>query len=124
MVRFLLQCIGNKKSIRISMRYLEISVVVPCYKEAEVIERNILLIYEYLRAHFERCEIIIVTDGSPDNTKENVERLGNASPEIPILLIPFVKNQGKGTAVKAGILASKYDPVLFVDADLTIPINE
>jgi len=106
------------------MRYLEISVVVPCYKEAEVIERNILLIYEYLRAHFERCEIIIVTDGSPDNTKENVERLGNASPEIPILLIPFVKNQGKGTAVKAGILASKYDPVLFVDADLTIPINE
>lgn len=106
------------------MRYPEISVVVPCYKEAEVIETNIRTLSDYLKERFDRFEIIVVTDGSPDQTRENIEQLGNTRPEIPIILIPFVKNQGKGAAVRAGILASKYDPVLFIDADLTIPIDE
>ena len=106
------------------MQYPEISVVVPCYKEAPVIEKNVLAIYEYLKQNFERFEIILVTDGSPDQTRENIIRLGNARPEIPLILIPFAKNQGKGAAVKAGVLASKYDPVLFIDADLTISITE
>lgn len=106
------------------MQFDQISVVVPCYKEAEVIEANIRTLNEYLKEHFLHFEIIVVTDGSPDDTRENIERYGNAHPEVPLVLIPFAKNQGKGAAVKAGILASKYDPVLFIDADLTIPIQE
>lgn len=106
------------------MSFNQISVVVPCYKEAEVIEANIHILYEYLKNHFERFEIIIVTDGSPDSTRANVERYGNAHPEVPLILIPFPKNQGKGAAVKTGVLASRYDLVLFIDADLTIPIHE
>jgi|SRR3989344_3200846 len=106
------------------MHYNEISVIVPCYKEEEVIEQNIRTLEVYLKQHFSRFEIIIVIDGSPDHTRENVERFGNAHPEIPIVLIPFRVNQGKGTTVKVGMLASKYDPVLFIDADLTISIDE
>lgn len=106
------------------MNYSEISVVIPCYKEEEVIEANILKVYQYLSKHFERFEIIVVTDGSPDHTKENVQRFGQAHPDIPFTLISFAKNQGKGAAVKKGVLSSQYDPVLFVDADLTIPIEE
>ncbi|MFZ2187723.1 MAG: dolichyl-phosphate beta-glucosyltransferase [Candidatus Moraniibacteriota bacterium] len=106
------------------MPFNHISVVVPCYKESEVIATNIQTLYEYLKERFEQYEIIIVTDGSPDNTRENVERYGNEHPEVPLILIPFAKNQGKGAAVKAGVLASKYDLVLFIDADLTIPIHE
>lgn len=106
------------------MGFSEISVVVPCYKEAGVIEANIQTLYEYLKTSFASFEIIIVTDGSPDDTRKNVERYGNAHPEVPLILIPFAKNQGKGAAVKAGVLASKYDPILFIDADLTIPIHE
>lgn len=106
------------------MKYPEISVVVPCYKEAEVIASNIRILNDYLKEHFERFEIIVVTDGSPDQTKENVEHFGHAHPDVPLVLIPFATNQGKGAAVKEGILASKYDPVLFIDADLTIPIEE
>lgn len=106
------------------MQFDQISVVVPCYKEAEVIENTIKTLNEYLKGHFLHFEIIVVTDGSPDYTKENVERFGNAHPEIPLILIPFGKNQGKGAAVKAGVLVSKYDPILFIDADLTIPIQE
>lgn len=106
------------------MSYSEISVVVPCYKEAGVIERNIQALDTYLKEHFGRYEIIVVTDGSPDATKENVKRLGHVRPDIPIVLLSFTRNQGKGAAVKAGVLASRYDPVLFIDADLTIPIQE
>jgi dolichyl-phosphate beta-glucosyltransferase len=102
----------------------QISVVIPCYKEAEVIEHSISAIYEYLKPRFDQFEIIVVTDGSPDDTRKNIERIGNARPEIPLILIPFPSNQGKGAAVKSGVLASKFDPVLFIDADLTIPIAE
>jgi dolichyl-phosphate beta-glucosyltransferase len=106
------------------MQFNQISVVVPCHKEAEVIEKNIQTLYDYLKGRFERFEIIVITDGSPDNTRENIERFGNAHPDIPLVLIPFATNQGKGAAVKAGVLASQYDLILFIDADLTIPISE
>ncbi|MDP3957267.1 MAG: glycosyltransferase [bacterium] len=106
------------------MPFDQISVVVPCYKEAEVIETNIGTLYEYLKGRFLRFEIIVVTDGSPDDTRKNIERFGNAHKDVPLILIPFAKNQGKGAAIKAGVLASKFDPILFIDADLTIPIDE
>lgn len=106
------------------MKYTEISVVVPCYKEAAVIEENILTLFLYLKEHFERFEIIVVTDGSPDGTKEKAQELGRSRPDIPLILISFKENRGKGAAVKEGVLASRYDLVLFIDADLTIPIDE
>lgn len=106
------------------MAFHEISVVVPAYKEAEIIEGNILALDRYLKPRFERYEIIVVTDGSPDATRANVERLGAAQPDLPLILIPFPVNQGKGAAVRTGILHAHFDPVLFLDADLTIPIEE
>ena len=106
------------------MQFKQISVVIPCYKEAEVIEANIQTLYNYLKERFDQFEIIVVTDGSPDDTRKNVEHFGTTHPEVPLVLIPFIINQGKGAAVKAGVLASQYDPVLFIDADLTIPIQE
>lgn len=106
------------------MKYPEISVVVPCYKESMVIEENVIAIFSYLFEHFERFEIIVVTDGSPDDTATKVRMLGLKQPNIPLKLISFKRNQGKGAAVKEGVLATQYDPVLFIDADLTIPISE
>lgn len=106
------------------MHYPSLSVVIPCYKEAGVIEKNILTVNAYLKEKFERFEIIVVIDGSPDKTKENIERLRTKHTDIPLAIITFPKNRGKGAAVTAGILTSAYDPVLFIDADLTIPIQE
>lgn len=102
----------------------EISVIIPCYKEAEVIEQNLRTVDDYLKSRFERYEIIVVVDGSPDATKHNIERLAVTEPGIPLRLITFRSNHGKGAAVKSGVLASKHDLVLFIDADLTIPIKE
>lgn len=106
------------------LQHPSISVVIPAYKEAEVIGANLLIVAEYLRAHFEHFEIIVVTDGSPDTTSEHVNQIQREHPEIPLQHIAFTKNRGKGAAVRAGVLASQYDPVLYLDADLTIPITE
>ena len=89
-----------------------------------VIRENILAVFSFLQTHFTRFEIIVVTDGSPDQTVTHIENLRIERPDIPLMCIPFPKNQGKGAAVKAGVLASQYDPILFIDADLTIPIEQ
>ncbi|NTW45567.1 MAG: glycosyltransferase [Candidatus Moranbacteria bacterium] len=106
------------------MKHPHISVVIPCYKEAEVIERNTLSVHGFLSSRFERFEIVVVTDGSPDGTAEVIERMILDRPELGLVHIRFDTNRGKGAAVRAGILGSRYDPVLFADADLTIPIGE
>ena len=106
------------------MKHPEISVVIPCYKESEVIRKNILTIFSFLHPRFERFEIIIVTDGSPDDTLAITEALRKERQDIPLRIFSFTKNHGKGMAVRTGIVKSIYDPVMFLDADLTIPIEE
>ncbi|MEI7749820.1 MAG: dolichyl-phosphate beta-glucosyltransferase [Candidatus Moraniibacteriota bacterium] len=106
------------------MKYPEISVVIPCYKESEVIAANLLTVHAYLLERFDRYEIIVVTDGSPDGTPDIVEGVIKDHPEIPLIHIRFDVNKGKGAAVKAGVLSAKDNPILFIDADLTIPIDE
>lgn len=102
----------------------EISVIIPCYKEAEVIRTNILAVSEFLKTRFTRFEIIVVTDGSPDGTADIVKELQAERFDMPLKLFSFTQNRGKGAAVRAGILKSSFDPVMFIDADLTIPIEE
>lgn len=101
-----------------------ITIIVPCYKEREVIAPNIIAIHAFVRERFETHEIIVVTDGSPDGTADEVERLKRRHPEIPLQHIAFPKNRGKGAAIRAGFLVAKYELVLMVDADLTISITE
>lgn len=104
--------------------YSEISVVIPCYKEASIIRETLLTVDAFLRPRFTRFEIIVVTDGSPDGTADAVRHVQKEYPAIPVILFSFEKNLGKGAAVKTGILKSSYDPILFLDADLTISITE
>lgn len=116
--------VRNPRPNDVFMKHPEISVVIPCYKEAEVIAANLRTVHAYLLDHFDRHEIIVVTDGSPDGTANIIEAFAKDHSDIPLVHIRFPKNRGKGAAVKAGILKSSLDPVLFVDADLTIPIEE
>ena len=106
------------------MKYPEISVIVPCYKEAAIIKNTLSILDNYLSGHFEKYEIIAVTDGSPDETLEKIKDFGTDHKEAPLRLISFGRNQGKGAAVKEGVLAAKYNAILFTDADLAIPIEE
>lgn len=106
------------------MQYPEISVVVPCYKEAPVNWEKCIAIYEYLKQSFERFEIILVTDGSPDQTRENIIRLGNARPEIPLILIPFREKSRQRRGCQSRCSCLQIIVLFFIDADLTISITE
>lgn len=101
-----------------------ISIIIPCYKEREVIASNVIAIHAFIQERFQQHEIIIVTDGSPDGTADAVVELKRNHPEISLQHIAFPKNRGKGAAVRAGFLAAQYEFVLMIDADLTISIAE
>ncbi len=93
-----------------------LTVVVPAYKEAAGIASSV----ERLRAELEpsvgegELEIIVVDDGSPDDTADVAEAAG-----ATVLRQP--QNRGKGAAVRAGVLAAQGRSVVFTDADLAYP---
>ncbi len=87
----------------------------PCYNEERTIEKIIQEVME-VDLGKTRKEIIIVDDGSRDNTRSLLKKLEKKHPEIHLI---FQKvNQGKGAALKKGILESKGDVVIIQDADL------
>src|SRR5262245_39365586 len=98
----------------------ELTVVVPAYNEAQRIGPSLDKILAFLPAHFASSEVLLVDDGSTDGTGDRVQaRLGD---RVRILRQP--RHMGKGAAVRTGVLAAQKPWVLFVDADLSIPIEE
>ncbi|EKE19371.1 MAG: glycosyl transferase, group 2 family [uncultured bacterium] len=92
-----------------------LSVVIPAYKEKERIGTNLLEIENFLSGKNFEYEVIIVVDGSPDNTAE-VAR--NYSKQIKNLrVIDNKENHGKGYVVRQGLLEAKGKYVVFLDAD-------
>ncbi len=92
-----------------------LSVIIPAYKEGERIGRNLLEIDKYLKEKNYTYEIIVVEDGSPDNTAEVVR---NYALQIPHLrLIDNAENHGKGFVVRQGLLAAQGKYRVFLDAD-------
>jgi dolichyl-phosphate beta-glucosyltransferase len=92
-----------------------LSVIIPAYKEGDRIGRNLLEIDKYLKGKNYTYEILVVVDGSPDNTAE-VAR--NYALQIPHLrVIDNQKNYGKGYVVRQGLLEANGKWRLFMDAD-------
>jgi dolichyl-phosphate beta-glucosyltransferase len=94
---------------------LYLSVVIPAYNEQERLKKHIPAIRAHLagKSH----EIIVVNDGSKDDTAKVARELG-------VRLVELQPNRGKGAAVKAGMLAAQGRYVLFTDADQSTPISE
>jgi dolichyl-phosphate beta-glucosyltransferase len=99
----------------------KISVVIPCFNEGRTIYQNIQKINLYLKAHFFAYEIIAVNDGSRDNTLTELQK---TQKEFPLIIINNRHNKGKGSAVRDGIMSSQNEFIMFLDADLAIPIEE
>jgi dolichyl-phosphate beta-glucosyltransferase len=98
----------------------ELTVVVPAYNEAQRIVPSLEKILAFLPGRFEAAEVLLVDDGSTDGTADLVE--SRFPGRVRVLRQP--RRSGKGSAVRAGVLAARMPWVLFVDADLSIPIEE
>lgn len=91
-----------------------ISVIFPAYNEAQNLERfpkEVLPVFERLGMPF---EIIVVDDGSADETARTAEGLGGR-----VRVVRHEKNQGLGAAVRTGIRAARGDLIVTMDTDLT-----
>ena len=96
---------------------MKLSIVVPCYNESKDIAKNSEIIKNYLESIKQDYELILVNDGSKDNTKEVIE----AIPGVKAL--SYEPNRGKGGAVKYGVENATGDYVLFMDADLSTDLE-
>jgi len=101
---------------------LYISIVIPAYNENNRIGKTLDQIIEYFGGKKKSMEIIVVDDGSTDDTSEIINEYSKKYPFIQ--LIKKEKNEGKALAVKEGVLAAKGEFILFSDADLSTPISE
>lgn len=100
----------------------DLSIVVPAYNEAERLPESLRLIEPYLASLTRSYELILVNDGSRDQTSEVMRREAAAKPEVKV--VDLERNRGKGRALAAGVAVSTGRLVLMSDADFSAPIEE
>jgi dolichyl-phosphate beta-glucosyltransferase len=101
-----------------------ISIIVPAYNEATRLGRSLAVMLEYLNSRAGESELIVVDDGSSDETAAVAEESLQDAGDVAARVITVRPNRGKGHAVRTGLLAARAPIALFSDADLSTPITE
>lgn len=99
------------------------TVAIPCFNEASRIGDTVRATLDYLAKESSNPELIVVNDGSTDQTS-SVVRDALKSANIQTQLLENFPNRGKGAAVRTGLLAATRPVGLFFDADLSTPLSE
>lgn len=100
---------------------LKLSVIIPCYNEKKRFNGGIEHFLNYLNGQKYQWEIILVNDGSSDNTLNLMKNISNKDKRIKVL--SYAKNRGKGHAIKIGVEKAKGEMILFSDLDHSVPIS-
>lgn len=104
---------------------MDISIVIPAYNEFGKVGRDIEEAAAFLKRNNFTGEIIVVDDGSSDDTAEAAKKAGeNVLPEIAVKVIRYKENRGKGFAIRSGIKESTSDYVLFADSGCCVPFQD
>jgi dolichyl-phosphate beta-glucosyltransferase len=101
---------------------IHVSVIVPAYNESARITPSLERLRAYFASKSYATELIVVDDGSRDDTAAVAERALAGFPAFKV--IRYTPNRGKGFAVRRGMAATTGAYVLFTDADLSTPIEE
>ena len=99
-----------------------LSVIIPAYNEGANIRRVIGSVSGFLRDNFSDYEIVVVDDGSVDDTAAVLK--GIVASGTPLTIVTNRPNRGKGYSVKRGVEAASKEYVLMSDADLSTPLKE
>ena len=99
-----------------------ISIIVPAYNEERRLPATLIDIIDYCEKENMLYEIIVVDDGSSDQTHAVIEKFKRIRSEVRGIQLP--KNYGKGHAVRTGALNANGSLILFTDADGATPIQE
>jgi len=94
-----------------------ISVVVPVFNEEKSVKKTLNSLEKTMKTTKKPFEIIAVDDGSTDNSAKIIRKISG------VKLIQHTRNKGYGASLKSGILASRSDWILIIDADGTYPIS-
>lgn len=101
---------------------VDLSVVVPAYNEERRLPPTLIDMIDYLDGRPWRYEIIVVDDGSRDQTVEIARKFERIRKQIRVIRCP--ENRGKGYAVRTGMLNAGGRRLIFADADGSTPIKE
>ena len=98
-----------------------LSIVIPAYNEALRIGSTLEKVHQYAETRNYSCELILVDDGSQDETPQILRDFQERYAEARVLRNE--PNRGKGFTVRRGVLEARGEFVLFTDADLSAPIE-
>jgi dolichyl-phosphate beta-glucosyltransferase len=104
------------------MDNLSYSIIIPAYNESQRIAASLDKIIAYTTEQHWLTEILVVNDGSRDNTPEIVREYAKSHPQVRLIENPG--NRGKGYTVRHGMSQATGEILLFTDADLSSPIQE
>ena len=99
---------------------MDLSIVIPAFEESKKIARDVESAAKFLESNHLAGEIIVVDDGSKDNTSEVAESV-KIPPQVIRRVIRYQKHHGKGYAVRRGIMESKGEYVMFADSGCCVP---
>jgi len=99
---------------------VKVSVIVPAYNEEQAMERTLIVLSSYLAANFDDFEIVVVSDGSRDQTFPIAQKF--ASDRVRVF--EYQPNRGKGQALKYGFSKSTGEVVVFYDTGIDFPPSQ
>lgn len=101
------------------MSKIHLTILIPCYNESGIIKENLTEISNFLSRVKYTWEIVVVDDGSRDSSVDEIQKLNNSK----IKLVSYKVNRGKGGALKEGAKKSSGEYIIFMDADLSVPVE-
>ena len=99
----------------------DLSIIIPAYNEEALIVSTLDCLQSYLSARPEQYEIIVVDDGSQDQTVEFVRQVQKNNDQVRLVINE--QNMGKGFSIRRGALESRGQIIIFTDADLPYELD-